>query len=73
MGIRRFKYNQYLTSCKQCGGTTSTAHAKKHDGLCKACVRPGEANNTPTREQRILEHGYQAYAREEGHYDQGDF
>jgi Family of unknown function (DUF6011) len=32
-----------------------------------------DANKTrDTREQRILEQGYQAYAREEGHYDNGN-
>jgi hypothetical protein len=63
----------YVTRCKQCPGLTSRKYARKHNGLCKACVT-GESkqDNTPTREQRILEHGYQAYAREEGHYDTGD-
>ena len=65
------RYSQYLTTCTKCSGSTSKKYAREHEGLCAACVHP-EADE-PTREQRILEHGYQAYAREEGHYDQGDY
>lgn len=67
-------HGQYLTSCVRCGGTTSKAHAREHAGLCKHCAAPARIgiDRTPTREQRILEHGYQAYAREEGHYDHGE-
>jgi hypothetical protein len=35
-------------------------------------VRDAFAARVPTRNERILEHGYEAYAREEGHYDTGD-
>lgn len=57
----------YLAICTECGSKTSKKYARAHAGLCRSCVNPKP--NTPTREQRILEHGYQAYAREEGHYD----
>lgn len=29
--------NRFCTSCSQCGGTTSRAYAKAHDGACKFC------------------------------------
>lgn len=66
-------YKQFLTSCRQCGGKTNKKYAREHQGLCKRCIEPETFDKTPTREQRILDHGYQAYAREEGHYDQGDY
>lgn len=31
-------YNIYLIACVVCGSDTSKAHARAHDGLCKACV-----------------------------------
>ena len=58
---------RYLTTCKSCGGTTSSTYAQAHDGQCKQCADPGA--HVPTRNERILEHGYQAYAIEEDHYD----
>lgn len=49
-------------------GSTSKKYARQNGGKCAHCVHPSsETSNTPTREQRILDHGYQAYAREEGH------
>ena len=30
--------NPYLTNCVECSATTSRAHAKTHDGKCKACA-----------------------------------
>jgi hypothetical protein len=63
-------HKQFLTACSSCGATTSRAYARGHNGACKACTEG--VNSRPTREQRILEHGYQAYAREEGHYDTPD-
>jgi reverse gyrase len=70
-------YAKYQAICVSCGGTTTGKYAREHVGLCKYCTErkahPDSFSNTPTREQRILEHGYQAYAREEGHYDQGDY
>jgi hypothetical protein len=59
----------FLTSCQRCGGTTSKKYARDH-GLCKSCNEP--EHDAPTRSERIIDCGYQAYALEEGHYDQGD-
>ena len=66
---RQTANNLYLTTCVACGMPTSKQYARNHEHKCKACFT-GEPkqSNTPSREQRILEHGYQAYAREEGHY-----
>jgi hypothetical protein len=63
----------YLVRCS-CGRDTSRKYAREHGGMCKGCVTGAEpeSDSTPTREQRILDHGYQAYAREEGHYDNGN-
>jgi hypothetical protein len=62
----------YLTSCVSCGGTTSKTYATGHNGLCKPCReghdRETKGSRIPTRNERLLEHGYQAYAREEGYY-----
>jgi hypothetical protein len=63
------RYAQYQAICVSCGGTTTGKYAREHVGLCKFCCERKTHPDTPTREQRILEHGYQAYAREEGHYD----
>lgn len=60
------KLTQYLTRCQSCDANTSKKFAREHDGRCKACVT-GVAK--PTRNERILDAGWQAYAREEGHYD----
>jgi hypothetical protein len=65
--MRRSLNSKFLTRCTSCGRATSKKYAATHDGQCKSCVEP--QHDIPTREQRILEHGYQAYAREEGHYD----
>lgn len=59
----------YLQTC-DCGRRTSRAYARKHGGKCKACV-DGVAPASPTRNERIIDSGYQAYAREEGHFDSG--
>jgi len=63
----------YLTRCNTCGLTTSKAFAKKNSGRCKSCVTgisryTQERGYVPTREQVIIDHGYQVYAAEEGHY-----
>ncbi len=67
---------QFLTRC-DCGNTTSKAYARTHGGKCKACVTgqpPTETTETAeSRNARIIDSGWQAYAREEGHYDQGDY
>lgn len=67
-------HSRFLTSCSSCKGTTSKTYAKKNGGRCKQCVTgepPKPRYAKLTREQRIIEHGYQAYATEEGHYDDG--
>lgn len=67
--------NAFQTKCVTCGGATSRKYAREHQGRCKPCVAPASASHaqSTSREARILESGYQAYAREEGHYDQGDY
>jgi len=57
--------------------------ATPNNGTCSSCgkLRSDNAHwpwnkikkrsNKRTRSERILEHGYEAYAREEGHYDTG--
>ena len=65
------KCSQYLIACAVCGGTTSKKYSRAHDGQCKRCAEP--TANVPTRNERIIEHGYDAYAREEGHYDLPDW
>jgi hypothetical protein len=62
-------FKPYLVRCA-CGNLTNKQYMKTH-GACKRCSTPLDARDrdVPTREERILEHGYQAYAREEGHYE----
>jgi len=64
---------KFLIKCTSCSRKTNRAYARAHAGQCKQCAEPGShsrnASGKPTRSERILEHGYQAYAREEGHYD----
>jgi hypothetical protein len=31
-------YKTFCTSCLACGGTTSKAYARQHEGKCKSCV-----------------------------------
>jgi hypothetical protein len=60
--------HSFLDRCRQCDSVTSRKYASQHDGLCKRCAEPeAKAHDKPTRNERILESGYQAYAREEGH------
>lgn len=59
----------YITSCVACRSATSKQYARKNDGRCKRCVECDNPSDRPTRNERILEHGYQAYAREEGYYE----
>jgi len=63
--------NKYLRICVKCGGTTSSKYAREHDGLCKECVTGihKEPSNWERRNATIIDCGYDAYAREEGHYD----
>jgi hypothetical protein len=63
----------FTTRCS-CGRMTSKKYAREHGGKCKSCVTGVEQpSKGPTREQRIIDIGYDAYAREEGHYSQGDY
>lgn len=68
--------NPYLTFCVKCNSNTSKAFAKANHGKCKACAsgqsRLGDRIEQ-SRQARIIDSGWQAYAREEGHYDQGDY
>ena len=62
---------RYTCKCNQCGQTTSTKYATANGGKCKSCatgVEQPRNTQVPTRNERILESGYAAYAREEGHY-----
>ena len=62
--------NKYLIACLTCGRLTSRKYAHAHHGGCKRCAEPDALpRNVPSRNQRIIESGYQAYAIEEGHYD----
>lgn len=63
-------YKAFLTQCCECGRPTSKAYAAKHNGQCKACAEP---EKQVSREALIIDSGWQAYAREEGHYDHGDY
>lgn len=73
---------QYMTTCSDpnCGRRTSKQYAKKNGGKCKACVTgqvPASRNRLrddgDDDRTRMLENGWMAYAREEGHYDHGDY
>lgn len=67
MTTKTDQHTPYLIHCTGCGGTTSKAYARAHGGQCKSCSSgPAEAEH---RTARIIDHGYQAYATEEGHYD----
>lgn len=68
-------FKRFLVTCNTCGGQTNKQYARRNGGKCKCCVegKPRERTQGPTREQRIIDSGYQAYAREEGHYDTGDY
>lgn len=74
------KFSKYLCSCTACGGKTSKAYARQNGGKCKSCVTgvPTVAKDRRecdaiSRQERMLENGWTAYAREEGHYDTGDY
>lgn len=40
------RFQQFCTSCSDCGGSTSKSYARQHDGKCKTCVTGVEQ---PTR------------------------
>ena len=69
--MRRNHSQPYLDSCTRCGRATSKAYARAHDGMCKPCAT-GEPSPAERRNAIIIDCGYEAYAREEGHYDTGD-
>lgn len=75
----RIHMSMYMTSCKACGLPTSKRYANAHEGKCKQCATglPPVARKTKygdsERNARLIDSGWQAYAREEGHYDQGDY
>lgn len=60
----------YMTRCS-CGNTTTKAYARANGGKCKPCVtgRPREVAEADDRQGRIIDSGWDGYAREEGHYD----
>ena len=71
--------NKFCARCPKCGGTTSKNYLRQH-GSCKPCATGTEkaersddsAGTCYGRNNAfILEHGWGAYAREEGHYDFG--
>ncbi len=65
---------KYLRTCKQCGGFTNSKYARDHAGRCKSCADPDHAPAAHnSRNARIIDSGYDAYAREEGHYDLPDY
>lgn len=64
-----YRFHQYQIACRSCGASTSKKHARGHGGLCARCTNP-EDLGFDSRSERIIEHGYQAYAIEEGHHDQ---
>jgi len=68
-------YSVFLAACTQCGTKTTRQYARTHNGLCKQCVTGVEKKDKPTdsRNARIIDSGYSAYAREEGHYDGPDY
>lgn len=69
--------SKFTCKCNQCGGTTSIKYARANGGKCKPCVtgvaRKEPTSRGPTRNERMLESGYQNYAREEGYYGGGDY
>jgi hypothetical protein len=69
------KFSKFLTTCL-CGRKTSKTYARAHGGKCKACVtgvEPAKSETSEQRNARMIDSGYQAYAREEGHYDLPDY
>lgn len=67
--------NKYMVRCS-CGRVTSKSYARKHGGKCKECVEPGSTRPSESAERRnarLIDSGWEAYAREEGHYDLPDW
>lgn len=40
-------FKRFCTSCTRCGGNTSKAYARQHEGLCKTCVEPDAPYSGP--------------------------
>ncbi len=63
----------YLTRCP-CGRNTSKTYARQNGGKCKACVTGVVPESRASdRQGRIIDQGWDGYAREEGHYDLPDY
>jgi hypothetical protein len=73
------KRNPYITDCVVCGYVTSKRYAQEHKGMCRPCFTGEERkeknqhdrheSDAEYRNRIIIDHGYDAYAREEGHYE----
>lgn len=63
--IRGLKMVGRFTLRCTCGALTTRRYAKTHGMRCKACFELKRDLAAPTRNERILEAGYAAYAREE--------
>ena len=62
--------SKFTTKCNACHGTTSKQYARQNGGKCKPCVTGNPRQQShPDRQARMIDSGYQAYAREEGYYD----
>ena len=68
-------YKKFLVGCtKSCGRSTSKKYAAAHGGACKACatgVNEPSDGVIDSRQARIIDAGWRAYATEEGHYSDG--
>lgn len=69
--------NPHLTTCRICGGCTSRKHARMNAGRCKTCTQnlsaliQARGPIYPSLPPAAIDSGWEAYAREEGHYDEG--
>jgi hypothetical protein len=69
------RFAKFLVHCVSCGNNTNKGFAITHNGKCKACAS-GQAAPVETNEHRqgrMIDAGWNAYAREEGHYDLPDW
>lgn len=76
------RFSRFQTTCA-CGRTTTHKFARAHEGRCKSCDDMACGRTTTPaapRESRadrehgqLLDAGYQAYSRERGDYDTGDY
>lgn len=63
----RNNYSQFQAYCA-CGRTTTKKYAREHGGKCKHCAEP-QPETSDRRNALLIDSGYMAYAREEGHFD----